>query len=304
MHLIRDRANGGHVDDLRSSARDAAGRPGRDRDRRHRGHQPRPYGVRSGPEPLQLQGRTDRRRRAGAWRWSAGRARRCPRPVPGLAWGGAGPADGRLPRSRGARVPGSPAVESILHEQGLPKPDLQVEVYDDRGYFLARSDFGWIERRTLGEFDGQGKYGALRRPGPDVPMTWSWTRRPARTACAITVGRWRAGTGPSCGRRSSCANGSCAPSPEQPAGERCRHSVCCSSTHSPCMQRGVEASRTRASARWGGWVGGQLGRVSWRARPATARRTRRRRRPARPGCPARRSGRRPSPRPRRTPGPG
>jgi hypothetical protein len=52
----------------------------------------------------------------------------------------------------------------VLHEQGLPKPDLQVEVYDDRGYFLARSDFGWIERRTLGEFDGQGKYGALRRP--------------------------------------------------------------------------------------------------------------------------------------------
>ena len=60
--------------------------------------------------------------------------------------------------------PGESCSRVVLHEQGLPKPDLQVKVYDDHGHFLARSDFGWIERRTLGEFDGQGKYGALRRP--------------------------------------------------------------------------------------------------------------------------------------------
>lgn len=60
--------------------------------------------------------------------------------------------------------PGESCSRVVLHEQGLPKPDLQVKVYDDRGYLLARSDFGWIERRTLGEYDGKGKYGELRRP--------------------------------------------------------------------------------------------------------------------------------------------
>jgi hypothetical protein len=64
--------------------------------------------------------------------------------------------------------PGESCSRVVLHEPGLPKPELQVGVYDDHGYFLARSDFGWSERRTLGEFDGQGKYGALRRPDQGV----------------------------------------------------------------------------------------------------------------------------------------
>lgn len=48
---------------------------------------------------------------------------------------------------------------------GLPAPELQYEVFDDNGYLFARADFAWVERRTIGEFDGLSKYGVLRRPG-------------------------------------------------------------------------------------------------------------------------------------------
>lgn len=51
-----------------------------------------------------------------------------------------------------------------MAEVGLPAPELQVKVFDDLGYLVGRSDFGWRDRRTLGEFDGKDKYGKLRRP--------------------------------------------------------------------------------------------------------------------------------------------
>ena len=50
-----------------------------------------------------------------------------------------------------------------MAEVGLPAPELQARILDDLGYLIARTDFGWRERRTLGEFDGVGKYGPLRR---------------------------------------------------------------------------------------------------------------------------------------------
>lgn len=55
-----------------------------------------------------------------------------------------------------------------IHEAGLPMPDLQVEVFDDRGRLVGRADFGWRERRLLGEFDGRVKYGRLLKPGQAV----------------------------------------------------------------------------------------------------------------------------------------
>jgi len=51
---------------------------------------------------------------------------------------------------------------------GLPAPDLQLEVYDDNSQFVGRSDFGWKSRRTLGEFDGREKYLRLRREGESL----------------------------------------------------------------------------------------------------------------------------------------
>ncbi|WP_051265143.1 hypothetical protein [Nakamurella lactea] len=48
---------------------------------------------------------------------------------------------------------------------GLPKPELQVRLHDRNGLFIGRVDFDLPEFRTVGEFDGFGKYSTLLRPG-------------------------------------------------------------------------------------------------------------------------------------------
>lgn len=53
----------------------------------------------------------------------------------------------------------------VLHRIGLPPTTLQLAVHDTSGRLVGRSDFGWEDRRTLGEFDGRVKYGRLL--GPD-----------------------------------------------------------------------------------------------------------------------------------------
>jgi hypothetical protein len=55
-----------------------------------------------------------------------------------------------------------------LHQDGLPTPELQQDVYDDEGHFVARVDFYWKEQRTIGEFDGKIKYGRLLKPGQAI----------------------------------------------------------------------------------------------------------------------------------------
>lgn len=50
-------------------------------------------------------------------------------------------------------------------EAGLPSPELQLEVFDEHGRLVGRTDFGWRDRRLLGEFDGRVKYGRLLKPG-------------------------------------------------------------------------------------------------------------------------------------------
>jgi hypothetical protein len=61
--------------------------------------------------------------------------------------------------------PGESLSRVALHAAGIAKPELQLEVFDDDGLLLGRSDFGWPEHRTLGEFDGRVKYGRLLKPG-------------------------------------------------------------------------------------------------------------------------------------------
>lgn len=62
-------------------------------------------------------------------------------------------ADGR------SESPGESLSRVWFAEVGLPTPALQVEFLDDAG-FVAITDFYWPEHRTVGEFDGQGKYRA------------------------------------------------------------------------------------------------------------------------------------------------
>jgi len=46
----------------------------------------------------------------------------------------------------------------VIAQVGLPEPALQVEIRDRHGRWVARSDFGWLEQRVVGEFDGRIKY--------------------------------------------------------------------------------------------------------------------------------------------------
>ena len=51
---------------------------------------------------------------------------------------------------------------------GLPVPELQLDIRTPDGAFVARVDFCWKEERTVGEFDGKIKYGRLLRPGQRI----------------------------------------------------------------------------------------------------------------------------------------
>jgi len=75
---------------------------------------------------------------------------------------------------------------------GIPSPEPQYEVHDERGRLIARTDFAWEQFRTLGEFDGKAKYGRLLRPGetPDDAVYREKMR------CAALAGRWSDGPGP------------------------------------------------------------------------------------------------------------
>lgn len=57
--------------------------------------------------------------------------------------------------------PGESVSRVQIVEDGLPLPDLQVDILDARGRFIGRPDFCWKDQRTIGEFDGRSKYGRL-----------------------------------------------------------------------------------------------------------------------------------------------
>jgi hypothetical protein len=68
-------------------------------------------------------------------------------------------ADGR------AESVGESRARYLCYAYGLPAPDLQFHVYDERGVLAGITDMVWREHRLLGEFDGKVKYGRLLKPG-------------------------------------------------------------------------------------------------------------------------------------------
>ncbi|MCA0296866.1 MAG: hypothetical protein LCH96_16455 [Actinobacteria bacterium] len=68
--------------------------------------------------------------------------------------------------ARAAFLFADPRAESVgesisrvrLARVGLPVPNLQLNIYDQFGRWLARTDFGWEDLGVLGEFDGRVKY--------------------------------------------------------------------------------------------------------------------------------------------------
>jgi hypothetical protein len=61
--------------------------------------------------------------------------------------------------------PGESVTRVQFHRYGIPIPDLQHDVFDDRGALIGTSDFYWQDCRHLGEFDGKIKYQKLLRAG-------------------------------------------------------------------------------------------------------------------------------------------
>lgn len=75
---------------------------------------------------------------------------------------------------------------------GLPRPELQLEVYDEHGRFVGRTDFGWPALHTLGEFDGREKYLRRRREAETVTdyLIREKTREDALRSLGWEVVRW------------------------------------------------------------------------------------------------------------------
>jgi hypothetical protein len=46
----------------------------------------------------------------------------------------------------------------VMHRYNVPRPAVQLRILDERGRFVGRPDFVWIEQGVVGEADGLGKY--------------------------------------------------------------------------------------------------------------------------------------------------
>ncbi|MBO1767493.1 hypothetical protein [Allobranchiibius sp. GilTou38] len=95
-----------------------------------------------------------------------------------------------------ADIGGESAGESLsrvqLYTAGFPRPSLQVEFRDDRG-FIGRVDMFWKELGVVGEFDGKTKYGVDDRQSSALAagILWREKQREDRLrALGLTVVRW------------------------------------------------------------------------------------------------------------------
>jgi hypothetical protein len=68
----------------------------------------------------------------------------------------------------GGQSPGETRSRVALLRAGVAPPRLQRAFYAGTGQFIGRVDFDWDEYSTVGEFDGQVKYGRELQPGQDL----------------------------------------------------------------------------------------------------------------------------------------
>jgi hypothetical protein len=74
-------------------------------------------------------------------------------------WPGSQPAQLTLRLMDGrAESAGESRSRYLFWRNGIPAPDLQWEVRDEHGIFVARTDFVWRKHKLFGEFDGKEKY--------------------------------------------------------------------------------------------------------------------------------------------------
>ena len=68
-------------------------------------------------------------------------------------------ADGR------AESVGESRARYLCWSQGLPRPEVQYQVFDASGRLVGTTDMAWPHLGMLVEFDGRIKYGDLLKPG-------------------------------------------------------------------------------------------------------------------------------------------
>lgn len=79
-----------------------------------------------------------------------------------------------------------------IHELGWPAPVQQFEIVDEFGQLLGAADFAWPEAGVVGEYDGEGKYTELARPGeqPLDVLRREKRRQESIEAAGWTFARW------------------------------------------------------------------------------------------------------------------
>ena len=63
---------------------------------------------------------------------------------------------------------GETRTHLLCHDQHLPDPVPQFEIFHPSGRLAGRTDFAWPERRAMMEFDGIAKYLKFRREGETI----------------------------------------------------------------------------------------------------------------------------------------
>lgn len=89
-------------------------------------------------------------------------------------------ADGRL------ESVGEDRFSYLAYRQGLPRPEPQVEVYDESGTMVGRVDFAWPELGVFLEFDGRAKYRLHRRDGESLEEFLMREKRREELVCQLT----------------------------------------------------------------------------------------------------------------------
>ena len=89
-------------------------------------------------------------------------------------------ADGRL------ESVGEDRFSHLAYKQGLPRPEPQVEVHDERGTLVARLDFAWPELGVFLEFDGRTKYLRYRRDGETLEEFLMREKAREEQVCQLT----------------------------------------------------------------------------------------------------------------------
>ena len=80
----------------------------------------------------------------------------------------------------------------VIRRLALPEPQQQFPVADHDGEIIGFTDFGWPDLGVLGEYDGEGKYDELARPGEtarDVLRREKW-RQERMEAMGWVIARW------------------------------------------------------------------------------------------------------------------